>query len=344
MEIRLFEENPTTGDSGASIEERLERMLSAESPQAATQPEAQAEGASAENTEKPEGGEPEKDAQPQLTTSELAKIFGVEENTFDVDADGSIHVKTKIDGKEGAAKFADLVKSYQLQGHAENRARAVAEQEKALQSRMQEVEQAVKARVDHVEQLANVAGAELLREYQSINWNALRQADAGQYAALQADFANRKAQIQGVFQNIQGQRQQQAQQFQQAKAQYLAQEAEKLPQVIPEWKDAAVREKEAKELIEWGLKKGFSREQINGLNESSALHVAIVRQAMLFDRLQSSKAEVENKVRQAPKIVKPGQAQANSKDENLRSLKQTVAKTGGKNGSLESFLIAKGIV
>jgi hypothetical protein len=342
----LSVENPTTGDSGASIEERLERIISAEPAQEQTQPEATAEGETAEEaqTEKPENGEPVEDTQPQLTTSELAKIFGLDESAFDVDESGVPIIKTKIDGKDGAAKLADLVKSYQLQGHAENRARAVAEQEKALQTRMQEVEQHVKARVDHVEQLANVAGAELMREYQSVDWNSLRQTDPGQYAALQQDFANRKAQVQNVFQQVGAQRSQQAQQFEQQKAKYLSDEAEKLPSVIPEWKDQATRAKESAEILEWGAKKGFTAEQMRGLSESSALHVAIVRQAMLYERQQAQKPMVENKVRLAPKIVKPGATALDTKETRLSDLKANVRKTGGKGGSIEALLIAKGLV
>ena len=343
-------ENPTPGNEGASIEARLEKFLSAEeSPpeQPKEAPKAQAEQAPEPAEDKapevPENGAQEKSDQPQLTTAQLAEILGIEENQLDIGDDGKVQLKTKIDGKEGTAKLAEALKTYQLQGHAENRARAVAEQEKALQSRMQQVEQAIKARVDQVEQLANVAGAELMREYQSIDWNSLRQVDPGQYAALQQDFANRKAQIQNVFQNVHQQRAAQVQQFEVQKAQYLAEEMQKLPTFIPEWKDEAVRAKESKELQEWALKKGFTQEQLRSLNESSALHVAIVRNAMMFDKLQTDKAAVENKVRQAPKIVKPGAPQGDAKETRLRDLQQTVKRTGGKGGSLEQLLIARGI-
>jgi hypothetical protein len=343
----LDQENPTAGNGGASIEERLERFLSAEEPPAQQpQPEAKAADATQAEPEKtePETGAPEDAAQPQLSTTELADILGIDESALEVGEDGKVQLKTKIDGKEGAAKLADVLKTHQLQGHVDNRSRAVAEQEKALQTRMQEAEQAVKARVDHLEQMANLAGSELMREYQSINWASLRQADPGQYAALQTDFQARRNQIQGVFQAVQTQRAQDTSKAEGQKAQYLALEAEKLPEVIPQWKDPAVRQKESQELVEWALKKGFSQQQVKELNESSALHVAAIRQAMLFDRLQTSKVEVENKVRLAPKIVKPGTPATNSKEAGLSDLKQQVRKSGGKGGSIEALLIARGIV
>lgn len=349
----MAEENPTTGDSGASIEDRLTAYLSADS--AVQQPKEEAKQDpvqeldkaipdNAEASDEPTDGAQQEESQPQISTADLAKLWGLEESAIDVDSDGQPVFKTKIDGKEVPAKLADLLKDYQIRGHAENKAREAAEAVKAADARRQEVEQQVQQRLAHVEQLANVAASELMREYQSIDWGSLRQTDPGQYAALQQDFQNRKAQLHGVFQNVQQQNAVQKAQAEKAKAEYLAQEADRLPQVIPEWKDASIAKRESGEILEWGLKSGYTREQLNALNESSALHIATVRKAMLFDKLQQSKPAIENKVRLAPKIVKPGESrQEDPKTENLRSLKQTIKSSGGKRGVAE-WLIATGKV
>jgi hypothetical protein len=349
----LTDEKPTPPTEGASIEDRLVSFLAAEkqpapqpkaeeAPKGATEPETQA---ATQEPAKPDSDAPGEETQPQLSTSDLAKVFGVDESTFDVDDDGNVVVKLKADGKELAPKFADLVQSYQVKGHADNKVREVAEREKALQARQQEVEQAFQQRLSHVESLAQLAKGKLTQRFQSIDWATLRQNDPGQYAALMTDFQRENAEIDQALQQANGYRQQQQQQAQTQKAERLAKEAEKLPSLIPEWKDSGTAAKESKELIDWGLSIGYPIESMRALHESSALDVATFRKAMLYDKLQTSKAVVENKVRTAPKIVKPGQsAQVDAKTENLRNLKAQVSKTGGKNGSLEAYLLAAGKV
>lgn len=347
----MNDENPTAGDSGASITDRLERYLSADTApaqeakpapaqaEASPEPETQADA----KPDQPKEGEPT-ETQPQLTTTDLAKVLGIDESALDVDADGNVNIKTKIDGKDGAAKFADLVKSYQLQGHAENKAREVAEQQKALQARSQEVEQQFQQRLNSAEQLAHIAAQELMAEFQSIDWKALDQhPDQGAVAALKLKFQERNQKIRQAFEGINGHRAQLSQKAQEQAQERLQEEARRLPTLIPEWKDQATAARESQELIEWGLKQGYTRQELDALNRSSALHVATTRKAMLFDKLQQSKTVVENKVRLAPKIVKPGQPASDSASQKLTNLKTEMRKTGGKGGTLEALLIARGI-
>lgn len=346
------QENPTAGNSGASIEDRLVAYLA---PQEAPKQEevkqeapAQVEDKPAdtgEKTEKPVDDAKEEVKQPQITTADLAEALGIDESALDVGDDGKVVIKSKIDGKEGAAKLAEILKTYQIQGHAENKARAVAEQEKALQTRTQEAEQAFKQRLDHAEALASLAMQDLMSEYNQYDWKALdSHQDQGAVVALKLKFQERAAKIQGALQGVNAQKAQLGEKAKAQRAEFLAKEAERIPEVIPAWKDKAVAEKESKEIVEWGLKAGYSREQMAALNESSALHVATVRKAMLYDQQQESKALVEKKVRTAPVIVKPGQTQQDSKGEKLQSLKQQVIKSGGKSGSVAAWLVAAGKV
>jgi hypothetical protein len=341
-------ENPTAGDSGASITDRLEKYLAADdstpSPAPATQEAVPDTQAAQPETETPEKDAPEQVSQPQLTTSDLAKVLGIDESALDVDADGNVSIKTKIDGKEGAAKFADLLKTHQIQGHAENRAREVAQREAAFATRAQEAEQSYQQRLGQAEQLMNIAAQELLAEFNQYDWKALEHhEDQGAVAALKLKFRERNEKIQGAMQGINAQRGQMNQQAQWQNQQRLAAEMERLPTFIPEWKDQAVAQREGKEMIDWARAKGYSQETIDRLGTSTALDIATFRNAMLFDKLQTSKVAVENKVRTAPKIVKAGTPQTDSAQQSLRSLKANVTKTGGKNGSLEAYLMARGM-
>lgn len=340
--------NPTA-DSGASTLERLESMLaSQEEPQrneqqADDQPEMQSDEPESPNTDEPEDDVDGESDEPQLTTADLAKLLGADESMFDVDEDGSVIVRTKVDGKEGKAKFNDLLKNYQLQAHADNRLREAAEQQKAIQQRAYEADQMAQARMQQVEDMARLAGNELLAEYQSIDWTTLRQIDPGEYAAKQADFQARNQKIQTVLQQTNQQRQYQSQQQQYQFNQFLEQQRQILPQILPEWNDQAVAAKEKAEIKQWGISAGLDPQFLESV--SSASLVKALRNAMLYERGQVKNAEVEKRVRSAPKLVRPGQS-SDAKDragESLRNIKTNIKKSGGKAGVME-YLLATGKV
>jgi hypothetical protein len=355
MEQQMSVENPTGGDTGASITDRLERFLSAEDapedqPQGNQQasqgsdagagdddPEANADAPVDELT----GDEQGDDDGPQLSTADLARVLGIDESTLDVDGDGNAVIKTKIDGKDGAAKLTDMLKSYQLQGHVDNQAREVAAQKQAIQQQLAHGDQAIRARLDQLDQTVNLASKELMREFDSVDWNYLRANDPGEYSAKLSDFQLRKGNIDAAAQHGATERQKlQAQQDEQTNA-FLQQERERLPTLIPEWKDEAVANKERNDITAWALKNGFEQAELKGIVRSSA--VVALRKAMLYDQLQGSKAAIENKVRTAPKLVKAGQAQQVSRVQNtVRTAKQNVRSSGGKTDAVAAFLLATG--
>ncbi len=347
MESELTtEEKPTPGNEGASIEDRLEAYLSAQEPAAQEdkQPVAEAKPADSaeQKSEEPDDGAPDEADQPQLSLTDLAKILGADESTLDVDEDGSPKFKLKIDGKEVAPKLADLIRSYQTQGHVDNKSREIAEQEKAIKARQAEVEQQVAQRLQFVENLTNVASQQLMAEFQSVDWKTLEQQDHGTAALYRQKFQDRQSQLMGVYQNIQREKAEGEQKSQREKHEALAREAERLPQLIPEWKDAAVASKERAEIRDWALKNGYEPAEVDSI--SKANQVAALRKAMLADRLSATKPALEAKVRAAPKLVKPGQAAPqNSNATRLQDLKANVTKTGGKNGTLEAYLLARGL-
>jgi hypothetical protein len=342
----MSDENPTA-DSGASIHDRLMALDAPEpsEPEERDEPQGdEQEPESAEqNTDEPEGGEPEDDQQPQLSTTDFAKVLGIDESMLDLDDEGNAIIKTKIDGKEGTAKFADVLKSYQLQGHIDNKAREVAEQQKAIQARMAEVEQYAQQRVQQLEQLSNIANQELMREYQSIDWQTLRATDPAEYSARVMDFQQRQGQINQLFQVAEQTKAQQQHQQTESYRAMLATEAQRLPELIPEWKDTATADKERKAIKEYGLKAGIDPADLDSIPK--AAYVSVLRKAMLYDQLQQSKAVVENKVRTAPKLVKPGQAQQQSRQaQTISNIKSQVKKSGGKAGSVVEYLLATGKV
>jgi hypothetical protein len=357
-ETKMEQQNPTAGDSGASTpnpEDRIAAFLDAQDGGSSGESEQSGDPQNASDTDKPEKDAPAKDSEPQFTTAHLAAYLGVDEADIDVDTDGQPVFKTKVDGKEGSAKFSDLRKTYQLQAHAENRTREAAQREQAAERKLQEADQVIQQRhaqveqsLQQVQQLAAIASDELGREYNAIPWAELKQADPGRAALLEVEFQKRAQRIQGVSQEINNRRAQaQAQaeqQREQAKQQSLVTEYRRLTDLIPEWKDSAVAEKERQELLTWIDKSGIDRD---GLDLTKASQVALVRRAWKHDTLQASKPAIENKVRTAPKLVKPGQSQTQGEGsaQRVKALKQQIrtSKPGDSTKAFADFLLGTGM-
>jgi hypothetical protein len=343
--VNLEEQNPTAGDSGASTLDRIESYLSGTNSQA--QP-VDKEPATAQTTSpdepetnvEPDDGVGESEG-PQLTTADLAKYLGVEPDQLDLDEDGTVKLKTKVDGKDGAAKLSQLLKDHQIQGAAENRLREASEREKAIQAREQEVQQQFTQRLQYAESLVNVAAQDLMREFQSINWPALEQQDPGQAALMRQKFQERQQSLRGVLQQVEQNKSQLEEQASKNRRSLVEKQAERLVSLVPEWKDATVADKERGEIRKWATDSGFEAGELDGF--VLAHHVAVMRKAMLYDQQQKMRPAIEAQVRQAPKLVKPGQPAQSTQVQKLQNLKQSIVKSGGKRGIAE-YLLASGKV
>ena len=284
-------EKPTP-DGGASIQDS--DLLTQNEPGETVLPTEDApgdEGIFSQETGEPEGGATDEST---LTTADLAQYFGVEEDALDVDEDGSVVVRTKVDGKEGKAKLADVLKSYQVQGHLDNKSREVKQREQQLEQQLTQAQEQTKQRLDQLDNGIGVAQQQLMQDAQRIDWNALRQEDPAEFAAKAAEFQQRRDALTQQFQYIQAQRQQ-------ALSAEQAKEVQRLPSVIPEWTDQNVASKEKAEVSAYMQETG-----INPAIANYADGIAVMRKAMLYDRLQKSKPEVQKLVRNAPKVSRPG--------------------------------------
>ena len=365
----MEQQNPTAGNGGASTPDpiaSLESILDAQDGGT----NGQADGAQASdaatnassNPDKPESDDQAKDGEPQFTTAHLAAYLGIEESDIDVDEDGQPVFKTKVDGKESAAKFADLRKTHQLQGHAENRAREAAEREKAADRKLQEAEQAIQARfaeqqatVQQLGQFAQVLQHELNGEIQQQPWDQLWEQNPAQARKLERYYSDRQSRVNGIMQNIAQRdahaRQQAEQARESAASKAKEQQLRRLMDFVPEWRDNAVREKEAQEITQWAIGRDYDPRFLNALSDglvpNAAAIVRDLRSSWQHDTLQKSKPAIEAKVRAAPKLIKPGQAptQESGKAAKLRGLKQNIknASPADSSKAFEAFLLGAGL-
>jgi hypothetical protein len=115
----------------------------------------------------------------------------------------------------------------------------------------------------------------------------------------------------------------------QIRAEQLAQEEKRLPDLIPEWKDEAKRETGKKELFSYLTGLGADPALI-GKKMDDALTVAIAYKAFKYDQLLKGKAEKSKLLQTAPPVVRPGAAQTKGSEQSdkLVRLQDRLKKTG----------------
>lgn len=345
--------NPTPSEEGgASTLDRIEQFLSGDTTET---PQNQSDDAveTSDEQEKPQQTEPDKadnadeseqesETPNEYQLSDVAKLLGADESALDVDDDGNVLVKTKVDGVEGKAKFADLLKSYQLQAHVDNQVREAAEQRKALQEQSQAMQQQMQLQQAVIDKIAEVKSLEAnLAQYNGIDWNALIDSDPVQAVKLDRQYRDLQQQHSVKLQEVEQTRNSVHQQQQQQQAAMLQSEHQALLTAIPDWSDSGKADKE-KQLIAADLKaRGFTDADIQSLSNHRT--VLLARDAMLYRQQQAAKPATEKQVRAAPKIIKPGASQTGDRNvKTLQNLKTAVIKSSGSKQSVVDYLLATG--
>ena len=243
--------------------------------------------------------------------------------------EGELLVKTKIDGEEGQAKFTDLLKSYQLEGHLNKQSTELAETQKALQSKLAEADEQLAQKVQQLEDLSQIAYNELLSEYNSIDWKDLEENEPDVYAAKMIKFQNRQTQIGNLYQKALDQREQLSATDSTVSQERIAEESAKLLKAYPSWSDQNVLQKEWSEIGKYAVSQGLNPDTYKNTIDSSL--IVMMDKARQFDALQKESPKVTNRVRKAPKIAKPGSTASKVPSAKAKQdkLKQQLKRDGG---------------
>ncbi|MBR8343068.1 hypothetical protein KDX40_04860 [Burkholderia ambifaria] len=215
-----------------------------------------------------------------------------------------LNVTTKIDGVETKVPLEQVLKSYQLEGHVNNKSIELSNQRVQFEQQQNAWRQANQQAIQQHQQMANVAMQMLNHDFNRIDWNTLRAQNPAEFAALQAEFGQRQQQIQGFLQNVQMQQQQEAQQQQFVQQQTLAQEHAKLMQAVPEWRDPATFAKSRDQISQYARNVGFQDAELNQIFDHR--YMRILHDAARYQALQAAAPQALRQVRQAPTMVAPG--------------------------------------
>ena len=296
-----------------------------------------------EDDTKPKGTEPEDEAIDGDVT--LASMLGLGDDQLEYDDQNNVVFNAIIDGESHKVPVSELVKSYQLQGHVNNKSIALENDRKELHATRDQAYGELTARLQGLNQLIQLNEQTLLAEYNGIDWDSLRMTEPGEWAALQQQFNQRALQIQQV-KDLAGQEnqrltQEQQQQQQRALQDRVAGELQKMVADNPAWSDQAAM---AKDIGEVGA---FLRNQYGFTDQEIADNIDHRLMRMFKDAMSfhaGTKAIADKKVpASVPKFVKPGTGGGDrpslQKARQVKETKQAIRKSGGSLDSVANALI-----
>lgn len=242
--------------------------------------------------------------------------------SFDV-----LSATVEVDGEEITVE--ELKRGNLRQRDYTRKTQELAETRRMMEEQAQEIE---RERAQYAQMLPALQQRIEQSVEQEPDWDTLYDADPAMAAKAERQWRKqneeRQAQLQAVSAEQQRLQQLQQQKMQQMQAQYVEQQREILPEIIPEWRDNKVAAKEASDLRNFLITEGFSEQDIGGL--TNATLVKLARKAMLYDRGQTrAKSAKQQPKKQASKTLKSGSraTQPRPKGQQQQAL-QRVRQTG----------------
>lgn len=296
-------------------------LMGAEEGSEQEQPETQAEA---------NDSEAESDAEESYDSDESE----VEQEDSDDETEELPKYRVKAAGEEKEVTLDELIKSYQLGTDYTKKSQAVAEERKAVEAERQRIEEARQLRDQYAERL-QVIEQMLNQQQPEENLDYLKETDPIGYAVKVAELSQREKQLAQVQAERQRIAEQQRQEQQQELGKVIQAEARKLAEALPEYADPKKGEAIRRELREFGMKSGFSEEELANVYDSRA--VLTLWKAAQYDKLQSTKPSITKKVSEAPKVIKAGVSQPRDNSDELRKLKARAKQSGRVADAAKAF-------
>ena len=315
-EVGSGQDSPITLEDAASA---FEGMLSTpeDSNEQPTEQEEDTQEVEVEETEEEELDADEADDDSDEDDSEVEDEEEVEEEqTFTV----------KAAGEEKEVTLDELKKSYQLGSDYTKKTQEIAEQRKVIETEAKAIIEARQVRDDYSQRLQAVEQFLVGSNDSQEDLAGMKENDPIGYAVKVAEMTEKKEQLQQVHAEQQRIAQEQNSDRSAQMQKYVAAEAEKLAQSLPEFSDKVKGEQTRNEIRNYGKKLGFTDEELSSVYDSR--HVLVLHKAAQYDKLMAGKAGVKKKVANAPKTIKGGAKVNQTVTDRTKKQQQRLLRTG----------------
>ena len=171
-----------------------------------------------------------------------SKILNVDDDKIAIDDDGNlIGVNVKIDGKVETVALPELIAGYQTTKSYTQKSQALASERKEFETVRETVAKDYVQKIEDAQALNAYMQKSLLKEYQGVDWQSLRQQNPAEYAATIQDYQLRMGEIQKVGEAIKQERAIEQQRIEaetnKKTNEFLSGQVEILLSKNPEWQD-----------------------------------------------------------------------------------------------------------
>jgi hypothetical protein len=278
--------------------------------------------------------EPE-EAQAQPEVQEELETEAVEEAEYEDDVESEEEAteeepaptyKVRVGKEEVEVPLDELLKGYSRTADYTRKTQEIADQRKVVEAERAKIEEASKLRDTYAQRLGIIE--QMLKQQDSgEDLASLKETDPIGYAVKVAEQAEREKQLSAVRAEQQRIAQQQQSEQQERLKSYLAQEAQKLAEAIPEMNDPARGQAIRTDIRNFAQKLGYSEQELSQVYDSRA--VTALYKAMQYDKLMSGKGDATKRVQQAPKMLKPGTSTPEARQsQEVKQLRGRLKKSG----------------
>jgi len=234
--------------------------------------------------------------------------------------------KVRVGKEEVEVPLDELLKGYSRTADYTRKTQEIADQRKAVEAEKAKIDEASKLRDTYAQRLGIIE--QMLKQQDSgEDLASLKETDPIGYAVKVAEQAEREKQLSAVRAEQQRIAQQQQGEQQERLKTYLAQEAQKLAEAIPEMNDPAKGQAIRTDIRNFAQKLGYSEQELSQVYDSRA--VTALYKAMQYDKLMSGKGDATKKVQQAPKMLKPGTSTPEARQsQEVKQLRGRLKKSG----------------
>ena len=263
-----------------------------------------------------------------LEDEEDSELYADEQ--IDIDEDEGLQqelIEVKIDGKLEQVSLDELRNGYSRQQHFTRQSQKLAEEKKHFEAEARQVQE---ERNQYAQLLGNLENqlVELDKDPEP-NWDELYRTDPIEASRQQHEWNSFNHKKNEKLKAVKLEQQRIAEQNHQANMmQYqtmLSEEAQKLSEVIPAWKDEKIATKEKSELKDFLLKKGVTEEEVSALVKAN--HVSVLRDAMLYNKGKRKVVKRANKTT-GTKVLRSGSKKAPKKTDAYKKTTSRLKKGG----------------
>lgn len=233
--------------------------------------------------------------------------------------------KVKVGGQELELSEDELVNYAQQGADYTKKTQQLAEQRKALEAEAQSVQQAKQLRDAYAERLQMIEQM-LSAQDSTEDLESLKEADPIGYAVKVAEMQQKEKQMSAVRAERDRIAQEQQAEYRQNMQNYLADQAQQLAKVLPEYSDPEKGEALRADLRKFAKSVGFSDEDLSNVVDHR--QVMTLYKAMQYDKLQQAKPQVTKRVAEAPKTLKSGSGVKTTNHDSMKRNKQQLRETG----------------